>query len=126
MLVKVHAQGFTLSDAVKDHTDSKLRLTLGIYFDKIQRADVYLGDINGPKGGEDKMCKIKITAFRQSPIVVHETHENLREAINACLHRVKRTLGRRFERAQSNRRSARVQLNELDYSDVPLGIQSIH
>ncbi len=104
MLIKMHSRGITLPEELKEYTSSKIRLTLGRYFDKIQRADIYLTDVNGPKGGEDMMCKVKVAISGQPPVVVQETNQTLRESINACAHRVKRTLGRRFKRPLSHRR----------------------
>lgn len=104
MLLKIYTRGFTLSDALSDYTESKIRLALGLYRDKIRRVDIFLTDVNGPKGGEDMMCKIKIKADGYPPIVVHETVDDIYNAINICSHRIKRSIGRRVDRVTEYRR----------------------
>ncbi len=98
MLIKIHARGFALPDDVKQHTDAKVRLVLGLYFDKIRRVDVFLTDVNGPKGGEDMVCKMKVEANGHSSIVVQKKAVNIREAIDICAHGIKRSAARRFDR----------------------------
>lgn len=104
MLVTIHSQGIELTDELREHANSKARLALGLYIDKIHRANIFLTDLNGPKGGEDMNCKIKLTIYGQAPIIVEETAVNIGDAINICSHKVKRTLSRRFERTYKNKR----------------------
>jgi len=112
MLVKIQTRSFTLSKALYDYTDSKVRLALGLYPHKIQRADVFLTHVNGPKGGRDMMCKIKIKANGYPSIVAQETAEDMYDAINICSHRMKRSVGRRFDRVLQQRK-ARVDADRL-------------
>ena len=106
MLIKIHAQGITLTRALKKHVDSKVRLALGIYTEKIRRIDVFLNDINGPKGGVDTQCKIKIIPYGQKTIVVQETGLSVLEAINICSSRAKRVASRRFDRIAEHNKSS--------------------
>lgn len=103
MKISIHTRGFSLSDALAKHTDSKLRLALGLYRDKIQRAEVFLCDVNGPKGGEDMSCKIKVKAKGYSSIVTQQTANDMYDAINICSHKVKRTVGRRLDKLVTRR-----------------------
>lgn len=98
MIVKIYAQGMILSDELREHTTSKVRLAIGLYVDRIRRADVFVTDVNGPKGGQDTVCKIKLTVMGQSSIIVQETAENIQDAVNVCSHRIKRIAGRQFNR----------------------------
>ena len=98
MFIKIHVSGFKLSDKLKSHAESKARLMLGLYVDRISRVDMYLADVNGPKGGEDMLCKIKVDVLGQKPVIVQQNAETLREAIDICAHRAKRTVARKFER----------------------------
>ncbi len=104
MLVKIHARGFALSEALSDYADSKIRLALGLYKDKIRRSDIFLTDINGPRGGEDMMCKIKIEPHGCTPIIAQETASDMYDAINICSNRIKRSAGRHFDRVLQRRK----------------------
>eukprot|EP01025_Chloroclados_australasicus_P055295 TRINITY_DN6658_c1_g1_i4.p1 TRINITY_DN6658_c1_g1~~TRINITY_DN6658_c1_g1_i4.p1 ORF type:complete len:280 (+),score=14.21 TRINITY_DN6658_c1_g1_i4:36-875(+) len=105
MQVKIQTRGFNLSPALNDYTDTKVRLTLGLYREKIKRVDVFLSDVNGPKGGEDMMCKIVIKANGCHSIIVQDIAEDMYDAINICAHRIKRAVGRRFDRATQRRKA---------------------
>ncbi len=103
MLIKIHTQGFTLSNAINVYVDEKIRLALGLYRGKIQRADVYLTDVNGPKGGKDMQCKINIKADGQPAVFAEYTAENLYDSISGCSQRIKRAVKRRFARLLQQR-----------------------
>ncbi len=98
MIVKVHARGFSLSAALSEYSDSKVRLALGIYGHKIRRVDLFLTDINGPKGGQDMRCTIKVHVQGVPSVTVHFTAEDMYEAINLCARRAKRSIDRRLSK----------------------------
>ena len=41
-----------------DHIERRLRFALARFSDRIERVVVFLKDLNGPKGGIDKVCRI--------------------------------------------------------------------
>ena len=105
MLIKIHTRGFTLSDSLGEYTEAKIRLALGLYWDRIRRVDVFLADVNGPRGGEDMQCKIKVKIDEFSPVVVQETADEMYGAINICAQRIKRVCARRFDRLLRHRKA---------------------
>ena len=98
MLLKIHTRGFPPSKALTEYTESKIRLSLGLFHDKVRRVDIFLTDLNGPKGGEAMSCKVKIKIDGCQDVLVSAIDENLYDAINICSHKAKRTVNRRFER----------------------------
>ncbi|MFQ3237496.1 MAG: putative sigma-54 modulation protein [Paraglaciecola sp.] len=96
MLVHIQSRHFSLSEALSKYVKNKVQIMLGRYEAKIIRADVSLFDINGPKGGEDKCCKIIVKINGTSSIVVQETAEDLYDAINTCSRRVRRAVKRQL------------------------------
>ncbi len=117
MLIKIYAPGIEMSETLKHHAESKARLALGLFVEKVQRVDIFLSDVNGPKGGEDMVCKIKVSAVKNSTIVVQEKSENLRSAINICMHRLKRSAARKFSRMVDQKRS-RVHMHHLNLAGI--------
>jgi ribosome-associated translation inhibitor RaiA len=69
---------------------------LGRYETKVVNVNVSLFDINGPKGGEDKCCKIIVKINGASSIVVQDTAEDLYDAINTCTRRCRRAVKRQL------------------------------
>jgi ribosomal subunit interface protein len=96
MLINIQTRQFSLSPAINEYVKSKIQVMLGRYESKISSINVSLFDINGPKGGEDKCCKIIVKINGASPIVVQETAEDLYAAINTCSRRSRRAVKRQL------------------------------
>jgi ribosomal subunit interface protein len=94
MLINIQSRQFSLSPALSDYVKSKVRVMLGRFETKISKIDVSMFDINGPRGGEDKCCKLIIRVNGNSPVVVEETAEDLYDAINTCVRRARRAVKR--------------------------------
>ena len=104
MLIKIHSQDVSINDKLRGYIQTKLRLTLGLYHDKIQRTDIFLKDVNGPKGGKDIACKIKVKADGHTPFVSQQTTEDVVSSVNIAAHKIKRTASRRFDKLLQGRR----------------------
>jgi putative sigma-54 modulation protein len=92
---------------------------LSRYEEKIIRVDVSLFDINGPKGGEDKCCKIIIKINGSSSIVVQETAEDLYDAINTSSRRAKRAINRQLSiRVRTRRKISEMLRAPADEPDM--------
>lgn len=71
---------------------------------RIQSISVSIEDVNGPRGGIDKRCRIDVRLQRKGRIVVTATAENAHAAIAKAAMRVRAVLVRSLER----RRTARL------------------
>jgi putative sigma-54 modulation protein len=109
MLVHIQARHFSLSEGLNKYVKSKMKVMLSRHEENIIRIDVSLFDVNGPKGGEDKCCKIIIKVNGCSTIVVQETAEDLYDAINTCARRAKRATKRQL----SNRVKIRRKITDI-------------
>ena len=96
MLVHIQSRHFSLSAALNKYVKTKLQVMLGRYEAKIISLNVSLFDINGPKGGEDKCCKIIVKINGTSSIVLQETAVDLYDAINTCSRRARRAVKRQL------------------------------
>ena len=96
MLVHIQSKHFSLSAALNKYVKTKLQVMLGRYEAKIISLNVSLFDINGPKGGEDKCCKIIVKINGTSSIVLQETAVDLYDAINTCSRRARRAVKRQL------------------------------
>jgi ribosome-associated translation inhibitor RaiA len=67
---------------------------------------VRLCDINGPRGGEDKCCRIQIIMPHLPDVVIEDTMANLYCAIDRASDRAGRTVGRRLARQRDKSRSS--------------------
>lgn len=53
----------------------------------VKRVTLTLEDINGPKGGIDKQCKIQVAFYRGKDLVLTQTESNFTQAIERALQR---------------------------------------
>ena len=96
MLVHIQSRHFSLSTALNNYVKTKLQVMLGRYEARIISINVSLFDINGPRGGEDKCCKIVVKINGASSIVMQETAVDLYDAINTCSRRARRAVKRQL------------------------------
>jgi hypothetical protein len=83
----------------RDNIARKLGMKLGKFASSIERITVRLFDANGPKGGRDQICQVKVALSGLPSIVVEERDSALQNAIDrgmkATAIAVRRSLQRR-------------------------------
>lgn len=89
MELSIRTRSIELTDELRDLVNKRMQLALDTFGDRIEGAFVYLMDLNGPKGGVDKLCQITIRAHRLGDVVVRETGKTLAAALNRAARRAK-------------------------------------
>ena len=115
MQINIQARGFELTDALRSHTLLRLRFALGWAGHHLRKVSVRLSDENGPRGGEDKRCRIRVGVAGPQDVVIEDTETDLYVAIDRATDRAGRVLARRLER-QRFQRSAPVSARAADDS----------
>jgi len=105
MQIDIQARNFTLTDALRGHVERRLGWALSSRDEYIQRVTVRLSDINGPRGGEDKCCRIQVILPQLPDVVIEDTEEDMYNAIDRAADRAGRTVGRRLTRQRDNGRT---------------------
>jgi putative sigma-54 modulation protein len=106
--VHIRAVGAPLSAAAKAEIRRKLGRKLGRHALDIERASVRIEDVNGPRGGVDKRCRIKVVVSALPSIVVEQQHESLHAAIDGALDRVQRAVRQTLKRRRVEPRRAKA------------------
>jgi putative sigma-54 modulation protein len=97
MKVEIRSKAFTVTDGIRQHAERRLSFALGRFRD-IRRVVVCVGDLNGPKGGTDKFCRIA-AEFGFTTALVEEVQPDLYVAISSAAHRLALKAARDLERA---------------------------
>lgn len=87
-----------LKPADRQYLKLKLDQKLGKFAPSVHRLSVRVEDINGPRGGIDKRCRIKVVLNGLPSVVVEEHHESLKGAMDGALNRTERAVRRATER----------------------------
>jgi hypothetical protein len=95
----IRVMGAQLANGDRDHISRKLGMKLGKFASSIERVTVRLSDANGPKGGRDQVCQIKVVMSGLPSVVVEERDTRFQRAvdraINSATLAVRRSVQRR-------------------------------
>ncbi len=103
MRINIQALGFDLTDALREHTQRRLRFALSWASQDVRKLTVRLSDVNGPRGGSDKRCRIRIPLPGTRGLVIEDTEADLYIAIDRAAERAERAVARRLERLRERR-----------------------
>jgi ribosome-associated translation inhibitor RaiA len=102
--IHIRATGTPIDKADRDYLRRKLDLRLGKFARHIGRVSVRIGDANGPRGGIDKTCAIKVVLSRVPSVVVTSQAASLQAAMDGALQSMARTVRRSLQRRYVARR----------------------
>jgi ribosomal subunit interface protein len=112
MRIQLQTQGFDLTDGIDAHVRKKIKRYLSSMDDEIISVDAFLGDINGPKGGEDKKALIAVHMAGRPAIRFEAIHADLYAAISVAARGAGRTAKRTLRKGKHLKKS---KLRELRY-----------
>lgn len=98
----IRSMGSALDEAHREYLRRKLNRVLEKFAAAIERTSVRLEDVNGPRGGIDKRCQVKIIVRGLPTVYVDERDSSVQAAIDRALarasHAVRQSLQRRLTR----------------------------
>ena len=77
--------GVELDDDDRELIRQKLGTKLGKFETSIERVSVRVTDANGPRGGVDQVCSVKVVLSGLPSVVIERRHTALHAAIDAAL-----------------------------------------
>lgn len=102
--MRIESRGIELSEALRSYIEHRLRLSLRRFGDKLDRVMVRLKDVNGPRGGVDKRCRVSMRLGRHGKVRLEQTHADIYEAIRSASARLRNSISRRANRTKKPRR----------------------
>lgn len=104
MKIEMRGHGMELSRELREHVEQRFRYALDRFGERLRRVRVLLEDVNGPRGGEDVHCTIRVTVQGQPELVLREVQDDPFAAIARAADRVSHAIARRLERLHRRRR----------------------
>ena len=98
MQLNIRANGFELTAGLREHAERRLRFALDWARHEVSKVSMSLSDINGPRGGNDKRCQVRISLPHVREVVIEDIDADLYVAIDRAVDRTERTIARRLER----------------------------
>lgn len=94
----IRVLGVGLGQDDRTYIRRKLGMKLGKFATSIERVSVRVDDVNGPRGGVDQMCRIKVVVIGLPPVVFQRRDASLEAAIDGALTGAERAVRRSVQR----------------------------
>lgn len=108
MNIDIRTSTLPLSEALCTHIERKLAFAVGRFADRISAIHVRLCDLNGPRGGLDKRCRMILFAAPRQSIVVDATDADAYAAVGHAAMKLQERVARSLARKSGvSTRSAR-------------------
>lgn len=117
MHIDIQSSGLVLTESLRAYVKRRLQTSIG--WAMTRRLAVWLSDINGPRGGNDKRCKIEVRLNNGKSILIEDTEPNMYTAIDRAAERADRAVARQLAKRRSFPREKLVptQSSERDNLD---------
>ena len=99
--IELRSWNVPLSEAMREHVVRRLGFALGRFAHRIERVVVRLVDINGPKGGVDKRCRIVVQLTQARSVIVEAIDSDAYAAISQAAIRADETVARAITRRRT-------------------------
>lgn len=97
----IRATGVELGPDDRAYIRRKLGMKLGKFATSIERVSVRVKDVNGPRGGVDKSCRIKVVLSGLPSVLFASQNASLHAAADAALAGVERVVRRTLQRRRT-------------------------
>ncbi len=111
--LNLESQGFELTPAIREHVKRQLSFNLANFESHTMSIDVFLRDINGPKGGADKKALIHVRLEMRQAIKVESTRSDLYAAISLAARQAKRAVRRTLSKQRRMEKLALRQMRQF-------------
>jgi putative sigma-54 modulation protein len=91
-----------LSTENLSHIQKKILSMFSKFCERVQVIKVTIDDVNGPKGGKDKQCRVVIYSKGIPDIVITDNQTSVMSAVNIALSRARLSFLKKVKRKQKN------------------------
>jgi putative sigma-54 modulation protein len=114
MQFEIHGKDIPITERLRGHIERRLCFALERFARRISRVRVSVSDLNGPRGGIDKRCRVAIVLMPSTTIIVEDCDSNIYSAIDRVADKAGGCIGRRLNRLKGVGQYMRI-------SELPLG-----
>lgn len=112
--VDVRAHHLMIEQHHRDYVREKLGRKLGKFAPAIERIHVRFDDVNGEKGGADRVCKIQVSLRGMGSVIVEETSADPIAAFDLAEERVMVAIEHRLGRVRDGHVHAAMRAHEAE------------
>ena len=113
MKIAIRARDVGWNEKLRQQIERSIEFAIDRHKSRIDRISVYLSDLNGPRGGPDKLCQITADIRGARPVLILERGNDLPAVVNRAARRLGYRVGRhthrqRILRQRGNRTTVRA------------------
>lgn len=97
MKVRLTARGVVRSGELRDYVRRRVQFSLGRFAGKIKSVSIRLAFGNGPRGGVNQCCDIRVDAAFRQKVIVRERQATIPAAVDLAVERAERSIRRRLD-----------------------------
>jgi putative sigma-54 modulation protein len=96
--IDVRVRGIDFTDELRNAVERLVVFAVDRYDTHVDKISIYLADLNGPKGGVDKLCQITANFSRGNPVLILEKGSEILTMVNQAARRLEHRIGRNVQR----------------------------
>lgn len=101
MNIQIRGIGIPPTEALTAHIERRIAFSLSRFSAQIERVVVRFSDLNGPRGGADKVCRMGFTLKGLGPESVEARDADLYLAVDQAAVKAGRRVARMLEQAKA-------------------------
>ncbi len=98
MKIDIRGHRIELTEALRAYIERRLQFALGQFGARVTAVTVTAEDLNGPRGGVDKQCRITVVLASTSHLRVEVLGTEITAAVDQAADHLARAIAREFER----------------------------
>jgi len=102
MQFEIYGKDILITEHLRGHIGRRLCFALGRFIRRIGRVRVSVGDLNGPRGGVDKLCRVSIKLTGSTTILTEDCDSDIYVAIDRAADKAGRCIARRLRRLKDS------------------------
>ncbi|MHB0961410.1 MAG: HPF/RaiA family ribosome-associated protein [Pirellulaceae bacterium] len=114
MKLRVVGESISVSEGLREFVARRLEYALGRFAPEIEYVTIRVGDVNGPRGGVDKRCRMEVKLRGLQSILSDVRADDLEVAVAFAAERLGKGVARALERRHHTRRRPGVSMAGRD------------
>jgi ribosome-associated translation inhibitor RaiA len=98
MYIDTRSMGFSLTDAIRRHVESRVGAALGPVAPRVEGVTARVEDVNADRGGVDKRCSLVAAVRGRGVVVARAVGADLYAAVDEAARRLRRSALRTLRR----------------------------
>ncbi|MCC6585503.1 MAG: hypothetical protein IT168_02185 [Bryobacterales bacterium] len=103
MELSVRPRSVDWNDELQHLVERSIAFAVDRYSSQIRHIAVYLTDVNGPRGGVDKLCQITADLKTGMPVLILEKGDDMAATFHRAVRRLSYRIGRTIQRPKTAR-----------------------